>query len=94
LDEQGWVNVDELLKQANAYGHSLDQKLLNHVVETNSKKRFAFDDSRQKIRASQGHSVDVELGYQAQMPPEIAKLKYAPERTTRLLMTIVRVNDI
>ncbi len=71
LDEQGWVNVDELLKQANAHGHNLDVELLNHVVETNSKKRFAFDDPRQKIRASQGHSVDVELGYAAQTPPEI-----------------------
>jgi putative RNA 2'-phosphotransferase len=71
IDEQGWVNVDELLKKANAHGHSLDMEVLNHVVETNSKKRFAFDESRQKIRASQGHSIDVELGYQAQMPPEI-----------------------
>ena len=71
LDEQGWVNVDELLKQANAHGHTLDLEILNHVVETNSKKRFAFDESGQKIRASQGHSVDFELGYQAQMPPEV-----------------------
>ncbi|WP_448697847.1 RNA 2'-phosphotransferase [Mucilaginibacter sp. AW1-3] len=71
LDGQGWVNVDELLKQANAHGHILDMELLDHVVETNSKKRFAFDETRQKIRASQGHSVDVELGYQAQMPPEV-----------------------
>lgn len=71
LDAQGWVNVDELLKQVNAHGHSLDTELLNHVVETNSKKRFAFDESGLKIRASQGHSVEVELGYQAQVPPEI-----------------------
>jgi len=71
LDAQGWVSVDELLKQVNAHGHSLDAELLNHVVETNSKKRFAFDETRQKIRASQGHSVEVELGYQAQVPPEI-----------------------
>jgi RNA:NAD 2'-phosphotransferase (TPT1/KptA family) len=71
LDEQGWVDVDELLKQASAHGHTLDLKLLNHVVETNNKKRFAFDESRQKIRASQGHSVNVELGYQPQMPPDI-----------------------
>ena len=71
LDEQGWVNVNELLEQANAYGHNLDLELLNHVVETSSKKRFAFDESRQKIRASQGHSIDVELGYEAQIPPDI-----------------------
>jgi len=71
LDEQGWVNVNELLKQANAHGRNLDLELLNHVVETNSKKRFAFDESGQKIRASQGHSIDVELGYEAQIPPDI-----------------------
>jgi putative RNA 2'-phosphotransferase len=71
LDTQGWVKVDELLKQANAHGHRLDLELLNHVVETNTKKRFAFDKSRQKIRASQGHSINVELGYQAQIPPDI-----------------------
>jgi len=71
LDEQGWVNVDELLKQANVHGNNLDMELLSHVVETNSKKRFAFDQNRQRIRASQGHSVEVELGYQPQMPPEI-----------------------
>lgn len=71
LDEQGWVSVDELLKQANTHGHNISFELLNNVVETNTKKRFAFDESKQKIRASQGHSVDVDLGYQAQMPPEV-----------------------
>lgn len=71
LDEQGWVNVDELVKQVNAHGYKLDMELLNIVVETNSKKRFAFDEDRLKIRASQGHSVEVELGYEAQIPPEI-----------------------
>jgi RNA:NAD 2'-phosphotransferase (TPT1/KptA family)/predicted DNA-binding transcriptional regulator YafY len=71
LDGQGWASIDELLKQANAHGYALNLELLNHVVETNSKKRFAFDESGRKIRASQGHSVDIELGYQAQTPPEI-----------------------
>jgi putative RNA 2'-phosphotransferase len=71
LDERGWANVDELIKRANKHGHHLDIALLNYVVDTNGKKRFAFDESRQKIRASQGHSVAVELGYEAQKPPEI-----------------------
>ena len=71
LDAQGWVNVDELLKQANAHGNDINLEQLQHIVETNSKKRFAFDETGQKIRASQGHSVEVELGYQPQMPPEI-----------------------
>ncbi|MEJ7559203.1 MAG: RNA 2'-phosphotransferase [Pedobacter sp.] len=71
LDAQGWAIVDELLKKANEHGQHLDMELLSYVVDTNNKKRFAFDESKQRIRASQGHSVEVELGYKAQKPPEI-----------------------
>ncbi|SEN78553.1 putative RNA 2'-phosphotransferase [Mucilaginibacter gossypiicola] len=71
LDEQGWVTVDELLRKAQAHGKNITPDVLNHIVETNTKKRFAFDDTGKKIRASQGHSVDVELGYEPQMPPDV-----------------------
>ncbi len=71
LDEQGWVNVDELLKQANLHGQKIDAEMLRHVVATSDKKRFAFDDTGLKIRASQGHSVAVELGYHPEVPPQI-----------------------
>ena len=71
LDQNGWVDVDALIAAANSHGVKLDRRTLTHIVETNSKKRFAFNDSFDKIRASQGHSVDVELGYVSQEPPEI-----------------------
>jgi len=71
LNEQGWVNVDELLQQAHKYGKIITLNMLNHVVETNAKKRFAFSDDKQKIRASQGHSVEVALGYEPQVPPQV-----------------------
>jgi putative RNA 2'-phosphotransferase len=71
LDEQGWVAVNELLQQAGAHGNDITPEVLNHIVGTNAKKRFAFDDTRQKIRASQGHSVEVELGYEPQTPPDV-----------------------
>lgn len=71
LDEQGWVNVNELLRQAHKHGKVIAIDILNHVVETNNKKRFAFSEDKQQIRASQGHSVAVELGYEPQVPPEI-----------------------
>lgn len=71
LDEQGWVAVDELLQKAQAHGKNITPDVLNHIVETNAKKRFAFDDAGIKIRASQGHSVDVELGYEPQIPPDV-----------------------
>ncbi|UOE46972.1 RNA 2'-phosphotransferase [Mucilaginibacter sp. SMC90] len=71
LDEHGWVAVDELLQKAGVNGNIITPEALNHIVETNAKKRFAFDDTRQKVRASQGHSVEVELGYEAQTPPDV-----------------------
>ncbi|GAA4308412.1 RNA 2'-phosphotransferase [Mucilaginibacter gynuensis] len=71
LDEQGWVSVDDLLTKANAHGNKLTPEILKHVVETNAKKRFAFDENGRKIRASQGHSIEVELGYEPQIPPDI-----------------------
>jgi putative RNA 2'-phosphotransferase len=40
-------------------------------VDTNSKKRFAFSEDFTKIRASQGHSVEVDLGYTPQKPPQV-----------------------
>ena len=71
LDQNGWVDVGELIEKANRHGINIDIELLKHVVSTNPKKRFAFNDSLDKIRASQGHSLGIELGYTNQRPPEI-----------------------
>jgi putative RNA 2'-phosphotransferase len=71
LDQNGWTNVDTLLEKSNSYGIKLDNETLKHIVEINSKKRFAFNDTFDRIRASQGHSVEIELGYKSQKPPEI-----------------------
>ena len=70
LDSAGWVGVDELLKAVNRHGVSLTQDQLKHIVATSDKKRFAFSDDGRRIRASQGHSLAVDLQYQAQTPPE------------------------
>ena len=70
LDEAGWVGVDELLAAVNRHGESLTLEQLKHVVATNDKKRFAFSDDGKRIRASQGHSVEMELQYEPQVPPE------------------------
>jgi putative RNA 2'-phosphotransferase len=40
-------------------------------VATSDKKRFAFSEDGLRIRASQGHSVEVDLQYSPQTPPEI-----------------------
>lgn len=71
LDEAGWVDVDALLAAARRSGMALDRPTLDRVVAENDKKRFAFSDDGARIRASQGHSVAVELGLAPQAPPEL-----------------------
>lgn len=71
LDEKGWASVDLLLRHVNAHGTPIDRGLLDYVVETNNKKRFAFNEDKTLIRASQGHSIAIELGLTAQVPPDI-----------------------
>ena len=71
LDQNGWTDINVLIEKANSYGIGFDRETLNHIVATNSKKRFAFNDALDKIRASQGHSLEFELGYTNQKPPEI-----------------------
>lgn len=71
LDQNGWTDIDELIEKANENGIQFDRETLNHIVATNTKKRFAFNETLDKIRASQGHSIEIELGYTNQKPPEI-----------------------
>jgi putative RNA 2'-phosphotransferase len=67
LDEGGWVEIDTLIAAAAAHGFPFTREELDHVVAANDKQRFAVDGTR--IRASQGHSVDVDLGLPPATPP-------------------------
>lgn len=71
LDESGWAFVSELLAACRAHGFAVTEEELREVVATNDKKRFAFDETGERIRASQGHSIDVELGYEEAAPPTV-----------------------
>jgi putative RNA 2'-phosphotransferase len=70
LDEAGWVDVEALLAALAGSGLPLTRADLEHVVATNDKRRFAFDATGARVRASQGHSVGVDLGYAALQPPD------------------------
>ena len=63
--------MEVLLSAVNRHGIALTRERLEHVVATSEKKRFAFSEDKPRIRASQGHSVEVELQYQPQVPPEL-----------------------
>ncbi|HEX2535146.1 MAG TPA: RNA 2'-phosphotransferase [Chitinophagaceae bacterium] len=71
LDGQGWTEVAPLLEALQARGWNVTRERLQWVVDTNAKKRFAFDESGLRIRASQGHSVEVDLGYTPETPPAL-----------------------
>jgi putative RNA 2'-phosphotransferase len=76
LDENGWTDVEAFLKAINTDRQGKRQDAitraeLDFVVANNAKQRFAYNDDHTRIRANQGHSVDVELGYEAAEPPAI-----------------------
>lgn len=71
LDNNGWANVNELISEINIKGYQLTYDLLQVIVETNDKKRFALSNDKTLIRANQGHSIDVDVNLIETTPPEI-----------------------
>lgn len=71
LDEHGWADVDELLAGMNRQGRFIDRELLDEIVKTNNKKRYQYNDDFTKIRANQGHSINVDVNLQEKIPPDI-----------------------
>ncbi|MEM7777424.1 MAG: RNA 2'-phosphotransferase [Pseudomonadota bacterium] len=71
LDNAGWTDVDDLIAKANAQGRRLDRDLIVAVVVGNDKQRFKLSQDGQRIRASQGHSRQVDLGLEPITPPEL-----------------------
>jgi putative RNA 2'-phosphotransferase len=70
LDAAGWVAVDELLEGCRRAGSPLTREELDEMVRTSDKQRFALSEDGLRIRANQGHSVEVDLGNEPATPPE------------------------
>jgi len=66
LDKNGYTDVKILLTKI-----GLTLKDLIWIVDNNDKKRFAFNDDKSKIKATQGHSVEVKLEAKKIKPPDI-----------------------
>ena len=65
LTEAGWASTSAILSALNLIGGELDE-----VVAGNNKNRFEFTENKMFIRARQGHSVEVDLGYPEAIPPD------------------------
>jgi putative RNA 2'-phosphotransferase len=71
LDSKGWAGVLELIEKMNTANANITLEKLETIVAANDKKRFAFNDDKTKIRASQGHSIPIDLDLEPAVPPVI-----------------------
>lgn len=71
LDDAGWIGVDTLLSALGVAGRRVTHEKLSIVVADSDKQRFEFSEDRTRIRARQGHSVEVDLGYKPAVPPDV-----------------------
>ena len=84
LENGGWVKIEDLLKACAKNNFPLTFEELRQVVEQNDKQRFSFDEIGAKIRANQGHSVEVDLQLKSAIPP--AQLFHGTaERNVRMI---------
>ena len=71
LDQHGWANVAELVEAMKKYRFAeFDMELLEEIVRTDEKQRYAFDKKHEFIRANQGHSIPVDVELEKVIPPD------------------------
>ena len=71
LDDAGWTSIDSLLDAAASHGVVITPAELAEIVATSDKQRFALSPDGAKIRANQGHSVEVDLRLAPATPPSV-----------------------
>lgn len=71
IEKQGaWANVSELIGGMNKVGKNIDINTLERIVKENNKQRYSFNEDHTKIRANQGHSIEVYIDFQEKVPPK------------------------
>lgn len=71
LDKEGWADTKALLKGINASGRQIDMETLERIVREDNKTRYRFNEDKSKIRANQGHSIEVDVGMKVVEPPNV-----------------------
>ena len=69
LDAHGWADTDALIESIRERGIAFDRASMDRIVALNNKRRFAYNEDGTKIRASQGHTVDVDVEMPEAAPP-------------------------
>ena len=65
IDKNGWVGVKELITKI-----GINKNTLDYIVSNDNKGRLSYNDTETKIRANQGHSIDVDVELDVVTPPE------------------------
>ena len=71
LAQGGWVRVDDLLAGLRRMGQRMSREELDQIVAENDKSRFTLSEDGTRIRAAQGHSVEVDLQLAPAVPPPV-----------------------
>lgn len=71
LQDGGWLQVNDLVVALERTGKPVSRDVLERVVAENDKQRFEFSHDKSRIRARQGHSAEVDLGYEPVIPPDV-----------------------
>ena len=67
-----WADINELIEKINRNSqYKIDREVLEEIVREDEKQRYKISDDGKKIRASQGHSIDVIIEMEIKQPPEI-----------------------
>lgn len=69
LDEHGWANTTELIECVSKTRY-ITMTLLEQIVSTDEKQRYAFNADKSLIRANQGHSIPVDVELIPSAPPK------------------------
>jgi len=71
LDINGWADVEELINGFKLKGNVVSVSDLEQIVLEDTKGRYVFNTDKTKIRATQGHSIKVDLELQEMVPPSV-----------------------
>lgn len=70
MDKHGWVSAQELIEKLNDI-QPFTREMLEQIVREDNKQRYSFNENGAYIRANQGHSIPVDLGFEPQTPPKL-----------------------
>jgi len=77
-NEQGWIPITKLVDIVNAETkYTINNTDIERIVHTDDKQRYTISKDNIAIRANQGHSFDVDLGYKVVSKDELPKILYA-----------------